>query len=208
MLPQTILCHLKLLNALQKVMITTFKKVNTSTNSNLKTISNMRRDPFDILYIAAHGDIDGIALEDRDKESSVFLSWSELALVICEAGGLSKQSTIYLGCCDGGFKRAALTLMAACPTIHQVAGLPCKLAIRREALAFHTFVDHVHRFSDASRISKAVSTATDHQFNVYNRHEMDAEIAAFARDCPDIWMTPENLLRYHPQNENVQLAAE
>jgi hypothetical protein len=138
----------------------------------------------------------------------VFLSWSELALVICEAGGLSKQSTIYLGCCDGGFKRAALTLMAACPTIHQVAGLPCKLAIRREALAFHTFVDHVHRFSDASRISKAVSTATDHQFNVYNRHEMDAEIAAFARDCPDIWMTPENLLRYHPQNENVQLAAE
>ncbi|MEO0618784.1 MAG: hypothetical protein AAFZ01_05835 [Pseudomonadota bacterium] len=161
----------------------------------------------DILYIAAHGNTDGIALQSKNGANQGFIDWRDLATIICAAEGLQQTSTLFLACCDGGFKRAALILMARCLDINTVAGLPCKLALSNEGLAFHTFVNHLHRNSDAQRIARAVTTATDQQFNIFFRHEMDAEIAQFAYFCGDLWLTDKERISNEQQADNLEDAA-
>jgi len=163
-------------------------KPYTNKLSFINDIQNSPRN-IDILYIAAHGNIEGILLENHEKKNREFIDWRELSDIICAAGGLTKNSTVFLACCDSGFKRAALILMTRCPTINVVAGLPCKLSIQREGLVFHTFVDQLNRSKDAYSIAEAVKASTDHNLNIFIRQEMDAELAIFHEKCPNIYMT-------------------
>lgn len=147
--------------------------------SEFDQIFKKQTDPIDILYISAHGKKDGIELEDKARKNSSFIDWDSLSSLICEAEGLGEETNIFLACCNGGFRRVALKFMSYCQSVDFVAGLPCELYSRREALAFHTFLDHINRGSDSSRIESAVTNAIDQQFKVYLRYEMDVEIALY-----------------------------
>jgi len=145
----------------------------------LVDIRNYQR-PFDILYIGAHGNKNGIGLQNQDGEDIGNLCWRELGQSICGSEGLQENSTVYLACCDGGFKRTALTIFGECLKVNIIAGVACDLNIRTEALVFHTFLEQIRKNNDAERTQKAVQAATDHQFNIFLRQDHDVEIGQFA----------------------------
>lgn len=151
---------------------------------------------FDILYIGAHGNKHGVALETADGETTDFLRWSELGLMVCSADGLQPNSSVFLGCCEGGFKRASLVMMTRCHRINSVAGLPCKLRSPAAGLVFHTYLYHKALMSDAPSTESAITAANGDLFKIFLREEMDEEIGSFTQFCYNLYLTPDE---YHEE---------
>jgi hypothetical protein len=128
---------------------------------------------YEIIYIAAHGNEDGVAkTANRDR----FVRWAELAETICQSQGVAPDTTIYLGCCRGGAKRTALILMARCPTIHWVAGVGCEFSTDQVSTAFHVFLHNKDKGNDPDGIRHSVGAAIGNKFMLHSRYELDAEI--------------------------------
>lgn len=129
-------------------------------------------EQFDYLYVAAHGDQDGIA-----AGTDSFIRWADFAIEICKSPGLKKNSVIYLGCCYGGLKRGALVMLNICPTIHHVCGSQCKIDSRDALLAFHTFLSHHYNDVESETIKGIVAKSVGKGLDIFSRYNMDVEIA-------------------------------
>jgi len=141
--------------------------------SEFKADLNRSHQPFDYLYIGAHGNPQGIAA-GRD-----FIRWADFALDLCGNQGLNEKCVVYLGCCKGGLKVVAQILMTLCDGIHHVVGAGCDIDEQEANIAFHTFSFAHCRGALSTRIEESISLAINQNFSIFNRSDMLAEITAF-----------------------------
>jgi len=133
------------------------------------------KEQIDMVFVGAHSNMDLISNDNLGTET---LSWKEFADHLCGCDGITDKTKIYLGCCDGGFKNIALTLMSRCPKIYSVSGVPCVLNTKQSPLAFHALLYGLSINADDQHIARMVTAAIGLSFNIHSRIEMLGELAA------------------------------
>jgi len=148
--------------------------------SNLREHLCNQRPPnekIDIIFVAAHSNIDLIS---NDTNGSETLTWKDFADLLCGCDGITDNTKIYLGCCDGGYKKISLTMMTRCPSINSVSGTPCVLNTHQSPLAFHTLLYGLDIKADDQQIARMVSSSIGISFNIHSRNELVGELAALS----------------------------
>lgn len=165
--------------------------------SELRDFLKNEKTPYDLIYLASHGDAKGIRIYDEKTRDDKFehYRWADLAFNFCESAAVSEDTIFYMGCCFGGYKRTSLILMANCPKITHVAGLPCPLRIVDSPLAFNVFLHNVVLFNDSERVNKKITDLIGVQFNHYCKYNLDAELLQVWNSSylPDEYFTLEQL---------------
>lgn len=131
-------------------------------------------DLIDIIFVGAHSNM---AMLSNDSSGSHTLTWKDFADHLCGCDGLTDSTKIYLGCCSGGFKRIALTMMARCPKIYKIAGVPCVLDAQQATLAFHGLLYGLNVEADDQQIQRMVTPSVGVSFNIHSRLEMVGELS-------------------------------
>ena len=137
-------------------------------------LSEANGSVFDIIYVAAHSNENFLAVTPNGDNA---LSWIDFADSLCGCPRLSSTTKVYLGCCFGGSRRIATTLMSNCDMIGSVAGAPCTLSTIQAPLAFHSYLFLSWQALDDETLSSAIGSVIRSSFKVHTRHEMDTELA-------------------------------
>lgn len=147
-------------------------------------------EPFDVLYVGAHGNEHGLGSGDCPKS---LIRWADFADQVCGSPGLTEDTLLYLGCCYGGVLRGAQILMARCDTINYVAGLPCPLNGSEAIVAFTTFMHWDRKRASATKIREVVGAAVGEEFCFHSRFEMDHLITILTQRVPDAYLSTTQL---------------
>jgi hypothetical protein len=133
-----------------------------------------KKSKFDYIYIAAHGNEKGIQVCDK-KET--FMRYSDFASSICGSPALAEETVLYLGCCEGGFKRGALAMMVNCGNISQICGCECVITANDAAIAFHNYLYLKNKDNSNNKISEHITNILQKRFILYSRVDYDLDIA-------------------------------
>ncbi len=149
-----------------------FEKFDIHEIDDVDQLSCKVNQPADYLIVGAHGSDDGFGTKNGS-----FVRWADFSLAICDGQLINPNSVVFLGCCESGFKRGALSAFVNCDLIDTICGAACNINGPHIALALRVFlIDHLDKFYNAENAKKRICSATNIPFEVFHRLEMDVQI--------------------------------
>ena len=141
-----------------------------------------RQNPYDYIYVASHGNAEGISGNDYS------VAWYEFADHVCVAETINDNCIFLLACCRGGFRRVAYDMFAGCPLIEYVFGPRWNLTKSDITTAFHIFIYNMEqRKLQPDQAAKRASDGTGYDFLCFDRVEIEqTEEYQYRRDEIDV----------------------
>lgn len=139
-------------------------------------ISNV--DKYDFIYLGAHADGNGFG----ESDGSALNPWETLATAICTTECIRPNGTLFLGCCRGGMKAVAITIMSNCDTIDYICGPHWKVAGNDLTAAFQAFIQsRIRKNEEPSKAAERATEASGFRFSCYDRQEFMPDIRTSQR---------------------------
>ena len=131
-------------------------------------------EKFDLVYLAAHADMYGFG------ESGGFSlhKWDDLANAICSSSCMLPGATLFLGCCRGGMKTVALSILKGCDQIDYICGPLWNTKGTKLIQAFNSFAEC--KFAENLEpvaIKERMTSAAGQHFSCFDRQELESEVA-------------------------------
>jgi hypothetical protein len=145
-----------------------------SRDDFLSQISKTPGEKFHLVYVAAHADMNGFG----ESGGYSLHDWDDLSSAICETSCMLPGATLFLGCCRGGMKTVALTMLKGCDQIDYICGPIWNTKGTRLIQAFNSFVEC--KFAEnlePNAIRERMTSAAGQNFSCYDRQELEAEVA-------------------------------
>ena len=129
---------------------------------------------FDLVYLAAHAGVHGFG------ESGGFAqhNWDDLANAICWSTCMLPGATLFLGCCRGGMKTVALSILKGCDQIDYICGPVWNTKGTKLIQAFNSFAEC--KFAEnlePTAIRERMTSAAGQHFSCFDRQELESEVA-------------------------------
>lgn len=161
-------------SALKTHNVTTKEVEWLSQDDFLKQVGSPSDQKYNLVYLAAHADTHGFG------ESGGFslYPWDDLANAICCSACMLPGATLFLGCCRGGMKTVALTILRGCDQIDYICGPVWTTKGTKLIQAFNSFAEC--KFAEnlePAIIRERMTSAAGQQFSCYDRQELEAEVA-------------------------------
>lgn len=129
---------------------------------------------FNLVYLAAHADMYGFG----ETGGFALHSWDDLANAICISSCMLPGATLFLGCCRGGMKTVALSILKGCDQIDYICGPLWNTKGTKLIQAFNSFAEC--KFAEdlePSAIRERMTNAAGQHFSCYDRMELESEVA-------------------------------
>lgn len=168
--------------------------------SNMKTVSTPKElarvlfsgKVYDYIYLCAHATDEGFGT----KDGGFFVSWGELAMLICESGCTKEDAVFMLACCRSGYDQVAFNLFYTCRKIQYVFGPRSTVDGPTLVAGTHSFFyNMVHRHEQPDKAAKRASKSTGYDFLCYDMMEAKTSqeyysyVAGAEED--ENWQSPE-----------------
>lgn len=136
-------------------------------NNDLERILSSNGE-FDYIYLSAHGSYEGFESEDK----TVNMSWTRLAMLLCNSKCMNEDSILMLSCCRGGLMEVAYDIFLTCQQICYVLGPRQSLTSADMHICFGLFLYNMEiRGIDPVVACEKIKLATDQRFSCYDREE-------------------------------------
>lgn len=145
-----------------------------SQDDFLKQIGEPSEQKFNLVYLAAHADTYGFG----EVGGFSLYPWDDLANAICMSGCMLPGATLFLGCCRGGMKTVALSILRGCDQIDYICGPVWTTKGTKLIQAFNSFAEC--KFAEnlePALIRERMTSAAGQQFSCYDRQELESEVA-------------------------------
>jgi hypothetical protein len=148
-------------------------------NSNNELIDFVnKKEKFDYIYLSSHGSAMGFGNEAK----TIYFSWYDFGMVLCNSDCMNEDCIILLSCCRGGLNQVAYDLFYCCNKISYIVGPRQSLYPYEMLISFNILLYNLeNRHVDPIVACEKIKLGTDIRFKCFDRLETETEAGYIIR---------------------------